>query len=652
MNARMTIALKFFATFLLLLAIAVAGNYLAGMLCLAFFAQDPRGVQWDTFWYAWQHTQSGSKASSKVVLAGTIGYFVMALLPFLTWVTGRKVNPNVHGQARFASEAECEKQGFFGHTGLVVGRLGNRLLRFPGSEFVMLSAPTRSGKGVSTVIPTLLSFEGSVVVLDIKGENHQVTSQFRASHLHNAVFYFNPFVETSHRWNPLGYVSNDPRARGRDLLALAVIVYPEDPKNPFFSHSSRNMFVALGLLVLETPELPPTLGEMLRQASGKGQSLRAYLTQVRDHRQASPTPLSASCQEGLNRLLQNADETLQNIQASFLAPLSMWASPLVDKATSANDFDLCDLRRRRMSIYLHVPAGEVMQAGFLLNLFFSQLINENVRVLPEHDITLKHPCLLLMDEFTAVGKIGILAKAVGFIAGYNLRLLLIIQDKAQLVATYGKEDAQNISANMGLVISFAPKQLEEAEQLSKMIGDTTVKVLSVQHANVGLLNSGKYSESVTETEQKRAVMLPQELLAMDADKALLIRQGMPVVYANKIRYFKDPFFASRLAKVLHAAANAGASGRAMPLALPLPAANWPAFQDQVLQSDYYLLSKPNTHNPRYPENPMPARDPVGSEMDALAQSFLALYLSQNDLGPNEGPSELIASFPGLTPVLP
>ena len=564
-------------------------NYLAGMLCLIFFDQDPQIVQLNTYLYAWQHSYAPSKTSKIVVLAGVIALFICLLPLFLIFITAPKANPNLHGQARFATESEIKQHGFFSDVGLIVGQWGKRLLRFPGNEFVLLSAPTRSGKGVSTVIPTLLSFTDSVVVLDIKGENFQTTSRYRAEQLGHQIYYFNPFVENSARWNPLTYVSRHHHFMSRDLMALAIIIFPEDPQNPFFSNSCRNMFVAIGMLVLETPELSPTIGEIVRQASGKGSGLRDYLNLVLAKKVASTTTcFSPACIQNIHNLLQNSDETLKNIQSSFMAPLSPWLIPLVDKATSANDFDLCQLRQQKISIYLHIPAGELLQAGFLLNLFFSQLINENVRQLPEENPLLQHQCLLLLDEFTAIGKIEIIAKAVGFIAGYNLRLLIVIQDKAQLVATYGKDDAQNIISNMGLLICFTPKQLEEAEHLSKIIGDHTVTVQSVQHANIGLLNAGQYSQSLSVSEQKRAVMLPQELLAMSDKKLLLVRPGMPVIQAQKIFYFSNLFFTKKLMMVKSIARTIAGHTRKIPLAMPLPAAHWPEFTQAFDQSDFYL----------------------------------------------------------------
>lgn len=615
-------------------------NYLAGALCLLFFNQDPQLVQINTYWYAWQHSYAPSKTSKIVVLSGGLSLFFCFLPVFLFFVTSQKKNPNLHGQAHFATEKEISNQGFFSSTGLIVGQWGKRFLRFPGTEFVLLSAPTRSGKGVSTVIPTLLSFTDSVVVLDIKGENFQTTSRYRSEHLGHQVFYWNPFSENSTRWNPLSYVSNHQHLMARDLMALAVIIYPDDPHNPFFSNSSRNMFVALGLLVLESPELTHTIGEIVRQATGKGIGLREYLlTVLRKRSQRSElssktssvqnafiSNFSSQCVDSIHSLLQNSDETLKNIQSSFMAPLSPWLIPLVDKATSENDFDLRQLRQQKITIYLHIPAGEILQAGFILNLFFSQLINENVRELPEENSLLRYQCLLLLDEFSSIGKIDIIAKAIGFIAGYNLRLLMVIQDKAQLVACYGKEDAQNIISNMGLLVCFTPKQLEEAENLSKIIGDRSVTVHSVQHANVGILNGGQYSQSLSVSEQKRPVMLPQELLSLSHKKLLLIRPGMSVINAKKIFYYENSYFFSKLLKVRHTERQVAGNRRCIPIPLDLPTADWSAFNQSIQSSNHYLDPSSlefNTITTKLPESVLDS-----NSLEALTTSFVELFLTQ------------------------
>ena len=437
-------------------------------------------------------------------------------------------------------------------------------------------------------MPNLLQFQESAVVLDIKGENYNLTSEFRRRYTGNEIFYFNPFSETTHRWNPLLYVSTDPNFRANDLMALAAIIYPANEKDPFWPDSARNLFVGLALIVLETPGLPQTFGEILRQGSGKGQQVTDYLNHIMNVRASSDTPLSLVCVDALNRFLNNAENTLKGVLATFTAPLSIWGNAVVDKATSDNDFDLRDVRKKKMTVYVHIPAGEILQAGFILNLVFSQLINENVKVLPEQDPALKYQCLLLLDEFTAMGKVAIIAKGVGYMAGYNMRIAIVIQDKTQLESVYGKEDAHNIISNMGAVIYFTPSQVKEAEEYSKMIGYDTVKTTSLQHQNIGALNRGHYSVSETETNQQRALMLPQELLSMSKDKELVVRSGMPVINADKIRYFEDPFFKERFTAVPMKEVQIDGAKRKVPLPVPPPTANWRSFRSAIRSSDYYL----------------------------------------------------------------
>ena len=159
----------------------------------------------------------------------------------------------------------------------------------------MLSAPTRSGKGVGVVIPNLLNWPDSAVVLDIKGENYAITAGYRARH-GQAVYAFSPFDESarSHRWNPLTAVRTSPLHRVGDLLTIAQVFFPNDgsgtSSEAFFNDQARNLFLGLGLVLLETPELPRTLGELLRQSSGRGQSLKGHLSalieQAQGRRQA------------------------------------------------------------------------------------------------------------------------------------------------------------------------------------------------------------------------------------------------------------------------------------------------------------------------------------------------------------------------------
>ncbi len=375
----------------------------------------------------------------------------MVVLPCALVAAARRRRP-LHGDARFATHAEVSRSGLLatdGRPSIIVGRFRGRLLALPGQLSVMLSAPTRSGKGVGVVIPNLLNWPDSVVVLDLKGENYDVTAGYRAKH-GQAVYAFSPFDEgaCSHRWNPLTAVRTSPLHRIGDLLAIGQVFFPNDSSTTsseaFFNDQARNLFMGLGLLLLESPELPRTIGEMLRQSSGKGQPLKAHLEGAIALRGQAKKPLSVECADALQRLLSNSENTLTSIVATFNAPLTIFADAIVDAATSGDDFRLEDVRRRRMSIYVRVPPNRLASARPLLNLFFSQLVSLNTQQLPQRDPKLKWQCLIVNDEFAAMGRVGVISTATAFLAGYNLRLLTVVQAMSQLDAVYGDQEARTL----------------------------------------------------------------------------------------------------------------------------------------------------------------------------------------------------------------
>jgi type IV secretion system protein VirD4 len=569
-------------------ALLLAANYVAGVFLFLLHRQSPAGATSSTMLQAIESYED-RETRQKLVVSALLGLALCVGAPvFIVIFAMRKPDRGLYGRARFANRADIEAEGLAKPKGILLGRHEGNFIKLGGYEFVLLAAPTRTGKGVGFVVPNLLTYEESVVVLDIKGENFNLTSEFRRRFMGAEVVYFNPFSEQSSRWNPLAYISPDPKFRVNGLMALAADIYPPNPKDPFWNDSAKNLFVGLSLLVLETPALPKTIGEVLRQGSGKGQQISDYLRHVMEVRAATDVPLSETCIDFLNRFLSNSDTVLKGVLSSFIAPLAIWGNPVIDKATSSNDFDFRDVRKRKMAIYVHVPAGEIKQASFILNLFFSQLINENVKELPEENPELKHQCLLMLDECTAMGKVEILAKGVGYMAGYNMRLAIIIQDKTQLESVYGKEDAHNIVSNMGAVSYFTPSDVKEAEEYSKMIGYDTVKLASsLQYSNVGVMNM-KSSRSETEQLHSRALMLPQELRAMPKDKQLVVRSGIPVIMADKICYYDDPFFLERFSAVPMRKAIVNGTSRSVPVPVPLPPANWRLYNTTLRSSNYYL----------------------------------------------------------------
>lgn len=453
-------------------AALVAGLYLSGYLTLIFLRLDTGLLKWNTYWVYFRALDLPEIAphATRIQWGGGLGFGIPAAAWLgLSFMILKPRPKSTHGEARFASRGDLAKRGLLkpAPNGIVIGKTGNTLIRLPGQQFAILAAPTRSGKGVGIVIPNLLEYQDSIVVLDIKGENFELTSGWRAEQ-GQQIYKFNPYDLQTHRWNPMGYVSADPAKRINDVQAIAAMLYPDQGgEDKFWISQARNAFLAFALYMYETHDyvrgmggsVPaklgpfPTLGRILGLSTGAGSELRPYLQAL------SQKPyLSQTCRTAFAGLLSQEERTLSSILGVFREPLNPFISPIMEAATAQNDFSLRDVRRKRMTIYLVVPPHKLGECRVLINLFFSQLINENTQRLPQTDPSLKHQCLMLMDEFTAVGRVDKLVESVTHMAGYNLRVFPIIQSKAQLESTYGKEVARTLITNHAVQIVFAPRE--------------------------------------------------------------------------------------------------------------------------------------------------------------------------------------------------
>lgn len=495
------------------------------------------------YWKLYAH--SSEKFVRVSVQLCAIGPWAL-LAGFIGWAVIAKQNRPLHGAARFANTAEIRKAGLLDPKGgldktILVGKKNGRYLTYGGYQFVILAAPTRSGKGVGIVVPNCLNYSDSLVVLDIKGENFDITSGFRAKH-GQKVYLFAPFDEAgvTHRYNPLEYISDDPAQRLGDIDAIGTALYSGGNQNDkFWSENAKDLFRGLCLFVLERKDLPKTFGEILRQASGKGKPLKEYIFEELKKAQDTGHPFSNACIDCLNRVLSNSENTLAGIVATFGTPLLIFQNPRVDLATSANDFDLREVRRERMSIYFKMPPNKLKEGSVLVNLFFDQLLNLNTRVLPSQDKTLKHQCLVLLDEMTSIGKVAMIAQAVSYMAGYNMRLLTIIQNKSQLEDVYGKAGALTLLSNHALMVMYAPSPTvqSDAQEYSEMLGYETVKSRS--------RTSSMQSSSTSTSDQRRALMLPQEIRELGQTREIVSLENCKPILCDKIRYYEHPDFTCR-----------------------------------------------------------------------------------------------------------
>ena len=460
-----------------------------------------------------------------------------------------KPKRELHGSARFALDGEIAKAGLLDkkHTepDILVGQYKGHYLRWAGKQFAFLAAPTRSGKGVGIVIPNCLHYRDSLVVFDPKLENFQITSGFRAAHGHE-VFLFNPSTKDfkSHGWNPLSYVSRDSVFSTGGAFNIANILYStssnESGNSRFFNEMAQKLFVGLCLYLIETEKetkIVPSLAAMLKLSTPEnGMALGDWIKE-----EVLRPDLSPECKNNLLSFAGNSGQTASGILSSFLAPLSVFSDPIVSAITSKDDFDLRDVRKKKMSIYIGILPNDIAKFARLINLFFSQLISENTQELPENNPDLKYQCLLLIDEFAALGKVDIIEKGVAYIAGYNIRILAIFQSMSQLNSLYSKDGARTLSTNFECQIIYPPRDNEDAKEYSEIIGYETFKSRSFSKSQGGIGN-----KSQSTSDQKRPVLLPQEVKTLPTTDCIVCLTGIQPIYATKIVYYKDPVFQARL----------------------------------------------------------------------------------------------------------
>ena len=595
------------------IVIALVWLHLAGAVVLAGVGRDYNKVNAYTFiQYA---VYFGEQKRINAWLWSGAGFSTVALLlPLVLFF--KPSRQSLHGDARFASAREIRKAGLTGNRGIIVGKKGSGYLMFDGSQHVLLSAPTRSGKGVSVVIPNLLTWPESCVVLDIKRENWDITSGYRRKYGQRC-YLFNPGASDgrTHRYNPLGYISEDPGKRIDDIQKIANMIFPDvQGTDPIWTATPRSLFLGVVLFLLESPGKPVTLGQVLRETLTDGDG-KDYFDKAAKDRRDCGNGLSGACVRGLQSYTSIASEnTRSGIMTSFRSRLELWMNPAIDAATSENDFDLRDLRKRKMSIFIGITPDNLERMAPLINLFFQQLVDLNTRELPSQNPDLKYTCLLLMDEFTSMGKVNILSKGISFIAGYGLRMMPIIQSPAQLTDVYGREAAETFRTNHALNIVFPPKasETESARDISEWLGYTTTKSAS-KSRNTEIFKRRNSSESVS--DQRRALLLPQEITSLGEEAELIVLENVLPIQAKKVRYFADAKFMDRLKEVSPSLSTIGGrlptkkemddAMRAGELAAPVPLLSINEYQDVIASAEgsiEQVSSGTNLHHAFIPDD--------------------------------------------------
>ncbi len=460
------------------------------------------------------------------------------------WRARQSKQVTTYGSARWALAAEIRKAGLTGSAGVFLGRRDGDYLRHDGPEHVMAFAPTRSGKGVGLVVPTLLSWPGSAVIHDIKGENWSLTAGWRARFSH--CLLFNPTDARSAAYNPLLEVRRG-RHEVRDVQNIAdILVDPEGAleRRNHWEKTSHALLVGAILHVLYAAS-DKTLRGVANFLSDPACPFEVTLHRMMTTRHLGDTPhpvVASAAREVLNK----SDNERSGVLSTAMSFLGLYRDPTVAEVTSRCDWRIVDLisAEHPVSLYLVVPPSDISRTKPLIRLILNQIGRRLTESLDGSDgIARKHKLLLMLDEFPALGRLDFFESALAFMAGYGLRAFLIAQSLNQIDKAYGQN--HSILDNCHVRIAFATNDERTAKRISEALGTATE--LRAQRNYAGhRLAPWLGHLMVSRQETARPLLTPGEVMQLPPDDAVVMVSGHPPIQAKKIRYYLDANFKSRI----------------------------------------------------------------------------------------------------------
>jgi type IV secretion system protein VirD4 len=422
-------------------------------------------------------------------------------------------------------------------------------LKFDGGEPVAVHARTGSGKSADFGIPNCFTWGGSLVVLDIKGEAFRATAGHRAA-MGQEVYALAPAHKRSHRWNPFSSVKRNSIDRFQQIANIGNIQFPEinqvgggDNSNKFWTDAGRQAFKATAMLLAESPYERLSMERVTRLF--KRSDGHEWLAHQISGRRGTEEPYSQDAVDDLSDYIGEDVKLRNDIRKTVSTSLQIWTEPHIAALTSGSDFDLRDLRRKPMTIYVIVSPSDIGWLKPLLRLFFDQLINLNTDVTPQEDRSIKYQTLILLDEFVRLGRMDSLAHAAQYSRGFGVRLAYIVQNKAQVSNIYGKDGTADIFGNLGAEIVFGTNDATVTKELEERLGDNTVMFTTRNRPRFwSWLNLAKQGES--DHPHRRPLMLDQEVARMSPHEQLILRPGMRPGYTARARWFTDPQFTTRV----------------------------------------------------------------------------------------------------------
>jgi type IV secretion system protein VirD4 len=489
-----------------------------------------------------------------------------------------------YGSARFGSVMEAARQGLTSKRGIVLGTLSGATLRSDEPAHVLVVGPSRSGKGTGFVLPNGYLWEGSAVFFDPKRENFDALANHR-ERKGNRVFMFSPGSNDTHRYNPLDFVRRDERM-ATDCLVVASFVIPEKADDTW-AGAGRLLLSALIGYVLASPLIASaqhmrTVARMTTTGKDISSVLRAI---VKTERQHLPTWVVDS----FNQYIALEPETRNSAVFNVNMAMSLWNNGLISAATETSDFDIRELRRQPMTIFIGCTIAELSIFRPLIRILFQQIHDLMMVKVPGDDEP--HQVLLMLDEFYHVGRMDSLISKITISAGYGFRMAIVMQDLAQLDELYGKNTRITTVSGSQIKLFIQINDLDTSEFVSEMLGETTqVYKTPIQRPGQGIFAPRVWTPHYT----PRPLRSPLELREMSARLSILMVKNSPSFELTKIRHYRDKPYRAYFERA-----------KSSPPVLP----RLRAWRDEVLQGAINPA-------PGRQETEEPARAPAAAQEDA------------------------------------
>ena len=476
-------------------------------------------------------------------IAASGGFISVAVaIGMSVWRAREAKKVETYGSARWAETEEVKAAGLLGPDGVVLGRHHHDYLRHDGPEHVLCFAPTRSGKGVGLVVPSLLTWPGSAIVHDIKGENWQLTAGFRARH--GRVLLFDPTNPDSAAYNPLLEVRRG-EWEVRDVQNIAdILVDPEGSleKRNHWEKTSHALLVGAILHVLYAEE-DKTLAGVAAFLSDPKRKIEATLDGMMATAHLGPKGPHPVVASAARELLNKSDNERSGVLSTAMSFLGLYRDPVVAKVTRRCDWRISDIvaARQPTTLYLVVPPSDINRTKPLIRL----LLNQIGRRLTE-DLQAKagrHRLLLMLDEFPALGRLDFFESALAFMAGYGIKSFLIAQSLNQIEKAYGANNS--ILDNCHVRVSFATNDERTAKRVSDALG-TATEMKAMRNYAGHRLSPWLGHLMVSRSETARQLLTPGEIMQLPPTDEIVMVAGTPPIRAKKARYYEDARFKERI----------------------------------------------------------------------------------------------------------